>query len=96
MTNVMNQFKKKIIPILKEAGVVRSSFFGSVARDEATSESDVDILIELGRSMGFLEFIRLQKKLEAVLKKKVDLLTYRSINPRLKKYIEKDEVVIYE
>lgn len=95
MNDVIYQLKEKIIPILKEAGVVRSSLFGSAARGENAPESDIDILVELGRPMGFFKFVGLQQKLEEVLKKKVDLLTYRSINPRLKEYIERDEILIY-
>lgn len=95
MNEAVDQLKEKIIPILKEAGVVRSSFFGSAARGENEPESDVDILVELGQPMGFFKFVGLQQKLEEVFKKKVDLLTYRSVNHRLKEYIERDEILIY-
>lgn len=95
MNKSISQLKEKIIPILKEAGVVRSSLFGSVAREEDVLDSDVDILIELGPPMGFFKFVGLQYKLEDVLHKKVHLLTYKSINHRLKKYIERDEISIY-
>lgn len=97
MNQSISQLKEKIAPILKEAGVVRSSLFGSFARGENTPESDIDILIEFApeKVMGFFGFIGLQHKLEDILGKKVDLVTYRSINHRLKKYIEKDEILIY-
>lgn len=92
----IEQIKNTITPILKEAGVVRSSLFGSVARDEETPESDVDILVEFdeGKLPGLFGFIGLQHKLEDVLGKKVDLLTFQSINPLLKDHIMKDEVSI--
>lgn len=96
--NIKNieQIKNKITPILKEAGVVRSSLFGSVVRDEETPESDVDILVEFNEDKlpGLFGFIGLQHKLEDVLDKKVDLLTFQSINPLLKDHIIKDEISI--
>lgn len=39
------EIKNKILPILKQAGVKRSSLFGSYVRGEETIESDIDILI---------------------------------------------------
>ena len=52
--------------------------------------------MELKGAKGLFFFVDLKRKLEEKLNKKVDLLTYRSINPRLKKYIYKDEIKIYE
>ncbi len=75
--------KKKVLPILKEAGVIRSSLFGSVVRGEAKKSSDIDILIEPPKGMGLFEFIDLQHKLEDALKRKVDLGEYSTIKPRL-------------
>lgn len=95
MTVAIQEIKSKILPILKEEGVIRSSIFGSFACGENNPESDVDILVELGKPTGFFGFVRLQRKLEEILGKKVDLLTYKSIYPPLKKYIEKDEILIY-
>jgi hypothetical protein len=91
----IEDLKEKIIPILKANGVVRSSVFGSFARGEDTPESDIDLLIELKKPKGLLFLAGLKFDLEDNLKRKVDLLTYRSINPRLKKYIYKDEIKIY-
>lgn len=94
MSESVNQLKEKILPTLKEAGVVRSSLFGSAARGENTKESDIDILVDFKRTPSLFYITGLQQKLEAILKQKVDLLTYAAVNPRLKSYIEKDEIVI--
>ncbi len=91
----IKELKKKIIPILRQNDVTRSSVFGSFARGEDTPNSDIDILVELKGAKGLFFFVDLKRKLEETLKREVDLLTYRSINPRLKKYIYKDEVKIY-
>ncbi len=90
----IEEIKNKALPVLKQAGVLRSSIFGSVVRGEADEKSDVDILVEIGRPYGLFEFIGIQHALEDVLGKKVDLIEYSSIKPRIKDRILKDQVPI--
>lgn len=90
----IKDISSKIMPLLKEAGVLKSSLFGSVARDEAAAESDVDILVELPESKNMFDLIDLQERLESVLGKKVDLITYRSIHHLLKDNIFKEQIRI--
>ena len=85
--------QKKIIPILKKNNVVKAGLFGSFARGESKKKSDIDILIQPPKGMG-LEFVGMKLELEEKLGKKVDLLTYKSIHPYLKKYILDDEIRI--
>jgi len=93
---IMN-LKKKIIPILKRNNVVKAGIFGSFARGEAKKGSDIDILIEVkAKKFSLLDLIRLEMELEKKLKRKVDLLTYKSIHPLLKNRILSEEVRIYE
>ena len=47
----LNTLKKKIIPILKKNHVVRAGIFGSYATGEAKKKSDVDILVEIKKSI---------------------------------------------
>ena len=91
----IKEIKKKVVPILKEADVIRSSLFGSVVRGEATKDSDIDMLVELPKEKSLLDLVRLEHKLEEVLGKKVDLVTYNSIHPLLKGYIYRDELRIF-
>ena len=88
--------KKKIIPILKRQGVTKAAFFGSVARGEANKNSDVDILVLLEKGKTLLDFVGLKLEIEDKLRKKVDLVSYGGINPRLKDIILRDEKKIYE
>ncbi len=60
------------------------SLFGSVARDEAGPDSDVDILIELGRPIGLFDLGRIQIRLEEILGQKVDLVMPEGLRPRLR------------
>lgn len=90
----IEQIKKKVLPILEQAGVKRSSIFGSYVRGDQTEGSDIDILVELPKGSSLLDLIGLEMELKKVLGKKVDLLTYNSINPLLKNYIQKDQLQI--
>ena len=93
----ITNLKKKIIPILKRNNVVKAGIFGSFARGEAKKSSDIDILIEVkAKKFSLLDLIRLEMELEKKLKRKVDLLTYKSIHPLLKNRILSEEVRIYE
>jgi len=89
----LNILKKKIIPILKKNHVVRAGIFGSYAYGEQKKDSDIDILIEPPKGIGF-GFVGIQLELEDKLKKKVDLLSYNGIHPLLRKRILKEEVRI--
>ena len=89
----IKQIARIAVPILKKNGVKKASIFGSYARGEAKKKSDIDILVQTPKGMGF-EFFGLNLELEEKLGKKVDLLTYKSVSPYLKKYIMADEVRI--
>jgi len=60
---------------LKAFGVKSLAVFGSVARGEARSDSDVDVLVEFHRPVGFFGLARLQRHLEELLDAPVDLVT---------------------
>ncbi len=95
MTPEIEKIKQQILPILKEAGVLRSSLFGSVARGEATADSDVDILVELPEGTSLFDLVGLKLDLEKALKKKVDVGTYNSVKPRIKERVLAEAVQIY-
>ena len=92
----IEQIRKKTAPVLKKYGVESASVFGSAARGEDTPESDVDILIAIGRPMGVYEFIGLQFELEETIGRKVDLVSKGAVNKYVKPHITKDLVSIYE
>lgn len=92
----IQNLKFKLAPVLKGQGVLKASIFGSFARGDNNRKSDLDILVRLSRGKTLLDLVALKMKLEEVLKKKVDLVTYNSIHPLLRESILKDEKVIYE
>lgn len=90
----IDYIRDKAVPELKKAGVLRSSLFGSFARGEASSESDVDILVELPDNKNMFDLIELEEKLASALGKKVDIVTYRSLHHLLRDRILREQIPI--
>jgi len=62
-----------------EFGVKKIGLFGSTTKGTATKESDIDILVEFSRPIGF-KFVRLVTYLEQLLGKEVDVITKDGLN----------------
>lgn len=71
-------------PLLKKYRVKRLRVFGSVARDEATPESDVDLIVDYEIKPDLIEFIALKQDLSDALGVEVDLATLESLRPEMK------------
>jgi hypothetical protein len=69
---------------LTAMGAGSLSLFGSVARDQARPDSDVDVLIELDRPLSLLDLGRIQIRLEEILGQRVDLVMPEGLRPRLR------------
>ncbi|MDO8705139.1 MAG: nucleotidyltransferase family protein [Sulfuricaulis sp.] len=66
--------------------------FGSVARGEARSKSDVDILVEFSNTPDFDQYMDLKFFLEDLLKRRVDLVTPDALKPRIRPNVEREAV----
>lgn len=77
---------------LKQYGIKTLSLFGSVAREEATEASDVDILVTFSRPLGLFAFMELKDHLEGILHAPVDLVTKEALHPRLRSKILKESI----
>ena len=64
--------------------VKRIGVFGSYVKGLQHSESDIDIIVQIERPMGFVMFLKLEKYLTELLGKRVDLLTFSSLKPYMK------------
>ena len=74
---------------------VRIGIFGSMARDENTKNSDIDILYLLKDAVGLFKIVRIKDNLEEKLNRKVDLISEKYVHPELKPYIMSDLKIIY-
>ncbi|MBU0959031.1 MAG: nucleotidyltransferase family protein [Nanoarchaeota archaeon] len=92
-TEALKKIKTQILKILKQYKIKKASIFGSYARGDFKKKSDIDLIIQPTPGMG-LEFVGLALELEDKLGKKIDLLTYKSIHPLIKKSVMEDEIRI--
>ena len=79
---------------LEPFGVRSLALFGSVARDEATPGSDVDILVEFEGTATFDRYMDLKFHLQDVLGRPVDLVTRKALKPLLAPYVARDALYV--
>jgi predicted nucleotidyltransferase len=85
---------RELAPQLRERGIASIALIGSVARNEARADSDVDVLVELSQPMGF-EFFALEDYLTDMLGAPVELSTRAGMRPRVLAAAEADLVRIF-
>ena len=96
----IEEIKRIVAPIARKYDVTRVFLFGSYARGEANSTSDIDFIIDKGGLHG-LQFAAMLGDLQEIFEKGIDLLTFSGIKGdtsdfRFHQSIEKDMVIIYE
>ena len=84
-----------IIETMKPFNPTKIGIFGSVARNEATETSDIDILYSFGSRYSLFDLAGLQIQLQEALKKEVDLVEFTAIHPKLKSQILSDVKIVY-
>ena len=92
----INEIADKIESLLIQFNVKKAAVFGSYAREEANSKSDVDLLMKFDENFGFIEFSQLEDRIKRSLRKKVDVLSFDYINEYMKEEILREAVTIYE
>jgi uncharacterized protein len=80
--------------VAKEYSVKKIGLFGSVARDEQTLRSDIDLLVEFSKPVGFVNFMRLENFLSERLGEKVDLVTPDSLKPVIRQDILSEVIYV--
>ena len=86
---ILQQLKSQRVK-LAEFKVKHLAVFGSVARDEARADSDVDVLVEFEGPATFDQYMGLKIFLEDLLRLPVDLVTNKAVRPQLAPYIERE------
>lgn len=85
---------KEHIDDLRSLGVKSVALFGSTARNEAGTESDVDILVEFDAPLTFDRFMETKFLLEEILDQPVDLVIKKNLKPRIKPRIESEAIYV--
>ncbi|MFN3996727.1 type VII toxin-antitoxin system MntA family adenylyltransferase antitoxin [Algoriphagus sp.] len=88
---------KQIKQYFKDKPVLKAYLFGSFSREQASADSDIDILVELDYSQKIgLKFFRMQNELEGILDHKVDLVSNGALSPLIKPQVVRDRKLLYE
>ena len=77
-----------------ECGAGNVRVFGSVARGETDSRSDVDLLVDLEPGRSLLDLARLQRKLEELLAIPVDVVSSRGLRDRVRETVLRDALLL--
>lgn len=93
--------RQSIISLLQSAksaleqkyGIKALALFGSYGRNEATADSDVDVLVDFSKPIG-LEFVDLADELEQILQMRVDLVSRNGIKPKYFQSIESELIYV--
>lgn len=88
---VLRRFKNDFA---EQFGILRIGLFGSTVRDEATFNSDIDVVVET-RTPDMFAIIHAKNQLEKLFHTNVDVIRYREkMNPYLKTNIEKEAIFV--
>ena len=82
----------RIRAIAAAHGASNLAAFGSVARDEAGPQSDLDLLVDLPVRTGLLDRLALKHALEDALHCRVDLIRRRNLRPEALVQAEREAV----
>ena len=86
--------KKALLPILRKNKIKKAAFFGSFARGDNRPDSDIDLLVKLGPTRSLLDLIGLEQDLEDKFQKDFDVVTFNSLNFKIKKSVYRDLISI--
>jgi uncharacterized protein len=90
------ELNQVIVNYLSKYQATKIGVFGSYARGEETSSSDLDLLVSFQKPFGLLQLVRMERELSEMIGTKVDMVTERALkNEKLKKYIQQDLQIIY-
>lgn len=94
MSQILDELKTKILPVLQHHDVIHAAIFGSFARGEEREDSDLDILVELKKGKSLLDLVALKLELEEVLKRRIDVVTYNSLHARIRERVLEEQMSI--
>jgi len=86
--------RSKAVPVLKRYGIKEAAIFGSTVRGERRRGSDIDFVVEMPKNKSLLDLIGLQLDLKTEFKTNIDVVTYESLHPMIRKHVLMEQVRI--
>lgn len=90
--NVLNVLRAHKATLAQRFGVTELALFGSFARDQATDDSDVDILVRFDVPPNWQRYFGAQGYLEDLLGRPVDLATNQDLRTEIRPYVEREVI----
>jgi uncharacterized protein len=94
LNDLLKSRREEILRIAAKHGARNVRVFGSVARGEADSRSDIDLLVEFKRGTTLLGHAALVQELEDLLGVKVDVVSERGLRDRVRERVLREAVAI--
>ncbi len=92
LEQLLKEKREEILQICAKHGAHNVRVFGSVARGEADQESDIDLLVAFEPERSLLDHAALWLDLQELLGCKVDVVSDRGINPRIRERVLREAV----
>ena len=89
---VLDPLREHKAALARRFGVAELSLFGSFARDQATDDSDIDLLVRFDGPATSKRYFGTQFYIEDLLGRRVDLVTEKALRPELRPYVERELV----
>ena len=90
----LKKYKSQIIELAEANKAMNIRVFGSVSREQANEDSDIDFVIDVGEGQNLIDFIRLKQELEDLLGHEVDLAPSTELREGMRERILKDAIPI--
>jgi uncharacterized protein len=94
LLELRSRYRNQILALAERRGTHNVRVFGSIARDEQRSGSDIDFLVDFEPGRSLLDLTGLLLDLEAVLGCKVDVVSSRGLKPRLASEVLRDAIAL--
>jgi uncharacterized protein len=92
LNELLQEKREDILRIASKRGASNVRVFGSVARGEADSESDIDLLVDLEPGRSLFDLGGLLMELQDLLDHKVDVVTERGLRERIRERVLKEAI----
>ncbi|MFQ5612748.1 MAG: nucleotidyltransferase family protein [Anaerolineae bacterium] len=92
ITQLLKEKREEVLQIVASHGARSVWIFGSLARGEADSESDLDLLVKLDPGRSLLDIIAIKQDLEDLLGCDVDVVTEAAISPYIREQVLREAV----
>jgi len=92
----VSEIQQRITPVAQRYGVERVFLFGSHARGDAKTNSDIDLRVDSGAIRGYFKLAGFYRELEEALAMPIDVLTTGSLSEKFLSRISTEEVMLYE